>query len=189
MQPLPLGTAFGELVINIRAKTTRDFAHHLVDAFTFELSGRCGLDENQIPHISGVVIWNNIFLLDGHKVRQQDVGVLRRGGHEVFQHDDHLALRVILQNIVGFIDVGMLVGDGITGIVPDEFDRHIQFVFAAHAIFRGSHLRATGNGISPAKTGNLCFDRIFQHGHAFNGDGIGGFTCATIAAINANIAG
>jgi hypothetical protein len=32
---------------------------------------------------------------------------------------------------VGFVDIGMLVDDGIPGIVPDKLNRHIQLIFAA----------------------------------------------------------
>ncbi|MNE54831.1 hypothetical protein D3C80_1496440 [compost metagenome] len=74
---------------------------------------------------------------------------------------------------MGFVDIGMLVGDGVTGIVPDELDRHIQFVLPTNPVAFGGHLRTAHYGIGPAKTGDLRFDRVCQYRHPLNGNGVG----------------
>ncbi|MNE54260.1 hypothetical protein D3C80_1490260 [compost metagenome] len=131
------------------------------------------MNKDQIPHVAGIVVRNDIFLFNRHQVRQQNIGIFRRRGHKVLNHHDHFALRIVLQNIVRFIDVRVLIGDGVTGIVPDELDRHVQFFLATHPITPGGHLRASYNGIGPAKAGDLRFDRVGQYRHTLNGNGIG----------------
>ncbi|MNC31053.1 hypothetical protein D3C75_793610 [compost metagenome] len=90
---------------------------------------------------------------------------------------------------MGFIDVGMLVSNGVSGVVPDEFDGHIELIFATHTVTFGGHFWPASDGISPAKAGNLRFHRVRQHRHAFNGDGVGGLACATVTAIDTHVAG
>ena len=74
---------------------------------------------------------------------------------------------------MGFIDVGMLVNDGVASIVPQEFNRDRQLLFAAHAVAGGGHLRPASDSVGPAKAGDGGFYRILQHRQALNGDGVG----------------
>ena len=189
LQPLLLGTAFGKLLVDILAKPFCHFAEDPVDRFALEFSGGDRLNKDEIAHIAGVVVGNNVFLLDGHQVRQQDIGVFGRGGHKVFDNHDRLALAFVLQDLVGLIDIGVLVNDGIAGVVPDEFNRHVQLLFPSNAVAGGGHLRAAIDGVGPAKAGDGGFDRVGQYRQAFNGDGIGGFAGAAVAAVNADVAG
>ncbi len=75
-QPLLLRTAFGEFLMDIRAEAFRHLAHDPVNRLALEL--RCGhrLEENQVPHVAGVIVGDDIFLLNGHQVRQNNIGVL-----------------------------------------------------------------------------------------------------------------
>lgn len=75
LQPLLLGAAFGKLLVDILAKALCDFAEDPVDRFALKFSGGDRLNKDELAHIAGVVIGNNIFLLDGHQVRQQNIGV------------------------------------------------------------------------------------------------------------------
>ena len=90
---------------------------------------------------------------------------------------------------MSFVDIGVLVDDGITRVVPDELDRHIELIFAAYAVAQGGHLRSTHDGIRPAEAGDLRFHRIFRQRHAFDGDGVGRFARAAVTAVNADVAG
>ena len=74
---------------------------------------------------------------------------------------------------MGFIDIGVLVDDGIARIVPDELNRHVQLIFPTHAVAHGGHLRPAGDGVRPAEAGDLRFDRVIRQRHTFNGDGVG----------------
>jgi hypothetical protein len=51
---------------------------------------------------------------------------------------------------VGFIDIGVLVDDGIARVVPDELNRHVQLILP-HAVAQGGHLRPAGDGVRPSK--------------------------------------
>ncbi len=42
---------------------------------------------------------------------------------------DHLALLVVLQDLMGTVDLRMLVNQAIARIVPDHFDRHVELIF------------------------------------------------------------
>ena len=74
-------------------------------------------------------------------------------------------------------------------VVPDELDRHIQLILAAHAVAQGGHFRAAGDGICPAKAGDLRFYRVFRQRHPFDGDGIGRFARAAVTAVDTHVAG
>lgn len=73
--------------------------------------------------------------------------------------------------------------------VPDELDRHIQLILAAHAVAQGGHFRAAGDSIRPAKAGDLRFYRVFRQWHPFDGDGIGRFARAAVTAVDTHVAG
>ena len=77
LQPLFLRASFGEFLMDIRPEAFRHFAHHPVDRLTLELRCGHGLEENQVAHVTGIIVRNNVFLLDGHQVRQNNIGVLR----------------------------------------------------------------------------------------------------------------
>src|SRR5690606_36492712 len=94
-----------------------------------------------------------------------------------------------LQNIVGFVDVRVLINDRVTGVVPDELDGHVELLFTLHAIAGGGHLRTSGNGIVPGKTGDLRLHRVFRHRDALNSDGVGRFARAAVATIDADVTG
>ncbi len=74
---------------------------------------------------------------------------------------------------MGLIDVGVLVDDGVARVVPQELDRHIQLLFAAHAVAGGGHLRASSDGVGPGEAGDGGLHRIFQHRQTFDSDGVG----------------
>ena len=95
-QPLLLRAPFGEALVNIRPKAAGDLAGDPVDAFALELRRGDWLQEDEVAHVAGVVVGDNILLLNGHQIRQQDVGVHRRRGHKVLNYHDRLALALIL---------------------------------------------------------------------------------------------
>ncbi len=70
LQPLRLCTAFGKPLIHIVAEASGDFAEYPVDGLALELRRRRRLDKNQISHIAGVIIGDDILLFDGHEIRQ-----------------------------------------------------------------------------------------------------------------------
>lgn len=73
-----LRATFSELLIDVRSKTFRDFTQDPVNWFAFEFFAGDRLEENEISHVTGVVVRNNIFLLNGHQVWQQNVGIFCR---------------------------------------------------------------------------------------------------------------
>ena len=70
LQPLCLSAPFGELLMHLRPQPTRHFTQHLIDALAFKFGGGCRLDKDQVPHVAGIVVGNNVFLFDGHQIRQ-----------------------------------------------------------------------------------------------------------------------
>ena len=90
---------------------------------------------------------------------------------------------------MGFIDIGVLVDEGVARVVPDELNRHVQLILAAHAVAQGGHLRPTGDGVRPAEAGNLRFDRVIRQRHTFDGDGVGGLTRAAVPAVDPDVPG
>ena len=83
----------------------------------------------------------------------------------------------------------MLVDQAVTGIVPDHFNRHVELIFAAHAVAQRGHFRPALNRIGPHKHGNTGFHRIIQRRHTFKRQGVRTFTRAGIAAVNPDVAG
>ncbi|MNC31054.1 hypothetical protein D3C75_793620 [compost metagenome] len=65
-QPFFLGAALGKLLVDIRPEATGDFAGYPVNRLAFELRFSRRLDEDQIAHIPGVIIRDNVFLFDSH---------------------------------------------------------------------------------------------------------------------------
>lgn len=90
---------------------------------------------------------------------------------------------------MGFIDIGVLVDEGIARVVPDELNRHVQLILAAHAVAQGGHLRTAGDSVRPAEAGNLRFDRVIRQRHTFDGDGVGGLTRAAVPAVDPHVSG
>ena len=90
---------------------------------------------------------------------------------------------------MGFVDIRMLVDEGIPGVVPDKLNRDIQLIFASDAVTQRGHLRAARDGVGPAKAGDGGFDRIDQHRQALNSQGIGRFARAAVTAVNADVTG
>ena len=77
LQPLFLRASFGEFLMDVRPEAFRHLAHDPVDGLALKLRRGHGLEENQVAHVPGVIVRNDVFLLDGHQVRQHDIGILR----------------------------------------------------------------------------------------------------------------
>ena len=77
LQPLFLRPSFGEFLVDIRPEAFRHFAHDPVDGPALKLRRGHGLKEYQVAHVARIIVWNDVFLLDGHQVRQHDIGILR----------------------------------------------------------------------------------------------------------------
>ncbi|MNT52870.1 hypothetical protein D3C72_1899190 [compost metagenome] len=87
------------------------------------------------------------------------------------------------------VDVGVLVDNAVTCIVPDHFDGHIEFVFTAHTVAQRRHLRATLNCVSPHKHRNTGLYWIFQRRHALKRHFIGAFARTTVPPMDAHVTG
>ena len=53
-----------------------------------------------------------------------------------------------------FVDVRMLINEGISRVVPDELNGHIQFIFVPDTVADCRHLRAMIDSICPAEAGD-----------------------------------
>ena len=93
-------------------------------------------------------------------VWQEDVGVARRRGHVIVDHHNEFAERIVLQDLVRTAGIGVLVQGRCARIVPQELDRHIEFVRPLDAIGKGRHFLAAIDGVGPHETGNLHLDLV-----------------------------
>ncbi|MNE55447.1 hypothetical protein D3C80_1502790 [compost metagenome] len=83
----------------------------------------------------------------------------------------------------------MLINQAVTGIVPDKLDRHVQLVFALHAVTLGGHFRPTQNGIGPHEHGDAGFNRILQGRHPNKRQAVGAFARARVTAMDPDVTG
>ena len=102
---------------------------------------------------------------------------------------NHLALLIVLQDLVGAVDLRVLVDQAVARIVPDHFDRHIELIFATHPIAQGGHFRAALNRISPHKHRDAGLNRILQRRHTFKRQTVGALARAAIAAVDPDVTG
>ncbi|MNV42259.1 hypothetical protein D3C71_1339280 [compost metagenome] len=102
-QPAFLITAFGKGVTHSHAlgKLAADF----VDTFRLELRLDHLVRIDEVRHVGRLGIQTEIRLFGGGEVRQQDIGVFRGRGHVVIDHHDHFARLVILQDLMGPVDI------------------------------------------------------------------------------------
>ncbi|MNS41886.1 hypothetical protein D3C72_742530 [compost metagenome] len=185
--PAFLSAAFGELLLN--AEAFGQFCRHLVNGFTFEARFDHLVGKDDIRHVAARGIQREVHLFGGRAVRQQNIGIFRRRGHVAVDHHYHLAFFVILKDVVGAVDIRVLVDNAVARIVPDHLNRHVQLIFPAHTVAQGGHFWAAFNRIGPHKHGDTGLDWIFQRRHTFERHFIRAFARAGVAAVDADVAG
>ena len=163
LKPSLLIAALGERFL--LAHALGDFTQIGVQRAPFELRRGDRLAHDDKAHVAGIVVRDEVRLLDRHKIGQQHVGVLGGIGHERFPHHDELALAFVLQDLVRAIDVAVLVRDRVARVVEDHLDGHIELVLAAHAMGEFRHLGAVIDGISPGEGSDRRLHRVFVRRH------------------------
>ena len=84
-----------------------------------KLAGICGSD-------SHIYRGHNPFAKYPRVIGHEFFGVIDAVGEEMCIRDsNHFAFRFVLQNFMRFVDVRMLINQGISRVVPDELNGHI----------------------------------------------------------------
>ncbi len=76
------------------------------------------MGEDHIPTIPCRFMRDKDFLLCGQKDGQKDNAILNRGRHEEVNANNHLAIAVSLNHIMGVIEVGMLIEQCFSCVAP-----------------------------------------------------------------------
>ena len=175
-------------VLVVYAQALRKFRAHLVDATALELLfvHRLAVDDGlQVVVVRSA---NQAQLLLAGQVRQKDVSVLARVGHEDVAAHDELALRFVNQHVVRVVDVGMLVGQSVAGIVEQELDAALQLLGLHDAGVQVRHGFRRLDGLVPQEERNLRAHRVFARGEAAHGETDLVFAAAVVHARLANLA-
>ena len=188
LHPLLLGEALGELVAD--AEAVGEVGDDVVNrAAVIEGLNRLG-GEDGIAHVAGRALLDDVLLLRGGAIREDVIGVAGGDGHLDIGNDDELGLRVVAKELRRAVDVRVLVGQRIAGVLPDHLDRHVQLVLAAHAVPILGHLRAVVDGVGPAEHGNRRLHGVFRIRveRVLHGQAVGGLAATRAATGHADIA-
>ena len=118
--PFVLGLSGRELVLH--AEAVGNLGVYVVDGTALEGRLLCRAADGDAPVVLGVAVGRHVELLGAHGVGKQYVGVLGRVRHEGVAHDDELALLLVGERLEDAVDVTVLVGDAVAGVVPEELD-------------------------------------------------------------------
>ena len=165
-----------------------DLGQHAVERLALELGARHRLAHDDEAHVAGIVVAHEVRLLDGHEVGQQQVCVLCRVGQERVPDHDELALGVVAQDLVGRVDVAVLVGEAVACIVEDHLDRHVELVLAAHTIMSGGKLGAVVNCFRPKERGDGGLDGVVATRQREAAEIVAVQVRAGVSAVDAHIA-
>ena len=127
-----MGLAGRELVLH--AEAVGNLGMHVVDGTALEGRLLRRAADGDAPVVFGIAVSRHVELFGAHGVGEQYVGVLGRVRHEGVAHDDELALLLVGERFEDAVDVTVLVGDAVAGVVPEELD----------AVFRRLDLGGSG---------------------------------------------
>ena len=82
----------------------RQLGSHLIDGFALKTRFDGLVGKNHVGHVAAGSIEGKIHLLRGGTIRQQNIGIFRRRGHMAINDHNHLALFVILEDVMGTVD-------------------------------------------------------------------------------------
>ena len=188
LEPTHLIESLGELVA--LAQALGDVGQGGVQRATLELRRGDGGAGDGVGHIARVLALHDVGLLHRHEVGQQDVGVLRGIGKEGVPHHDELAFGLVGQDVVGAVDVVVLVGQAVAAVVEDELHGHRQGVATAHAVAGGGHSRAAVHRVDPGEHADGGFHAVVGHGDAIVGRHVVAVQVGPgVAAVDADVAG
>ena len=185
--PAFLSAAFGKLLLHAHAFC--QFRGHVINRFALKTRFNHLVGEDDVGHVAAGSIQREVHLFGSGAVRQQDIGIFCRRCHVAVDHHDHFALLIILQDFMGAVDIRVLVNQTVTGIVPDHFNRDVQFIFTAHAVTQRRHLWTTFNRVGPHKHRDAGLNGVLQRRHTLKRQVVRTFTRAGITSVDANVTG
>ena len=135
--------------------TETDLLRHLAEPVILEAALVQGFNDLVVKAQEVAVLPGDHDVLSFKKgdARQQDVGDFGAGGHEKIAAQNEFALGGVRQNLLGAVDVPVLVDEAVARQVHHHFDVALQMLAPGDAV-QGCHLVAPEDGFRPQVGGN-----------------------------------
>jgi hypothetical protein len=89
------------------------------------------LPKDNHPHLHGIPLIRKIPFFKTAGSGKDDVCILCTGSHNIIYQYNHFTPAVIPENVMGMINIRVLINKCITGKTPQKFNGHFQVLFSS----------------------------------------------------------